>query len=147
MYHRILVATDGSTLSKKAVNSAIAMAALCGAELTALKVIPRYAQSYYEGSIPLNATDVARIEGTWKADAEKMLAGVVKAGKDKGVVVTPQVVKSDLISEAIIKTAVKQKIELIVMASHGRSGIKRLLLGSETNHVLTHATIPALVLR
>ena len=147
MYHRILVATDGSTLSKKAVNSAIAMAALCGAELTALKVIPRYAQSYYEGSIPLNATDVARIEGTWKADAEKMLAGVVKAGKDKGVVVTPQVVKSDLISEAIIKTAVKQKIELIVMASHGRSGIKRLLLGSETNHVLTQATIPVLVLR
>jgi len=42
---------------------------------------------------------------------------------------------------------VKQKIELIVMASHGRSGIKRLLLGSETNHVLTHATIPVLVLR
>lgn len=49
MYQRILVATDGSTLSKKAVSTAIAMAQLTGGELVALKVIPRYPQSYFEG--------------------------------------------------------------------------------------------------
>ena len=61
MYDRILVATDGSKLSKKAVDSAISLAALCGAELIALKVVPRYPQSYFEGSIPLSADDVAAL--------------------------------------------------------------------------------------
>ncbi|PQA83269.1 universal stress protein [Limnohabitans sp. TS-CS-82] len=147
MYTRILVATDGSTLSKKAITSAIALAALSGAELVAVKVTPRYPQSYFEGSLPLNPTEVAKIEKQWADDAQKMLDTVVKAGKAKGVSVKPVVVKSDIVSDAIIATAKKQKADLIVMASHGRRGIKRLLLGSETNQVLTHASVPVLVLR
>jgi nucleotide-binding universal stress UspA family protein len=55
--------------------------------------------------------------------------------------------KSDLVADALVTAAAKSKADLIVMASHGRSGIKRLLLGSETQHVLTHAKIPVLVLR
>jgi nucleotide-binding universal stress UspA family protein len=147
MYTRILVATDGSTLSKKAITSAIALAALSGADLVAVKVTPRYPQSYFEGSLPLNPTEVAKIEKQWADDAQKMLDTVVKAGKAKGVSVKPVVVKSDIVSDAIIATAKKQKADLIVMASHGRRGIKRLLLGSETNQVLTHASVPVLVLR
>jgi nucleotide-binding universal stress UspA family protein len=147
MYTRILVATDGSTLSKKAITSAIALAALSGAELVAVKVTPRYPQSYFEGSLPLNQTEVSKIEKQWADDAQKMLDTVVKAGKAKGVSVKPVVVKSDIVSDAIIATAKKQKADLIVMASHGRRGIKRLLLGSETNQVLTHASVPVLVLR
>jgi nucleotide-binding universal stress UspA family protein len=147
MYTRILVATDGSTLSKKAITSAISLAALSGAELVAVKVTPRYPQSYFEGSLPLNPTEVAKIEKQWADDAQKMLDTVVKAGKAKGVSVKPVVVKSDIVSDAIIATAKKQKADLIVMASHGRRGIKRLLLGSETNQVLTHASVPVLVLR
>ena len=65
MYKRILVATDGSTLSKKAVNSAVELAALSGAELVAVKVTPRYPQSYVEGSLPLSATEVSKIEKQW----------------------------------------------------------------------------------
>ena len=57
------------------------------------------------------------------------------------------VIKSDQVADALVAAATKAKIDLIVMASHGRSGIKRLLLGSETQHVLTHAKIPVLVLR
>jgi len=57
------------------------------------------------------------------------------------------VIKSDLIAEALLETAKKENCDLIVMASHGYRGLKRLLLGSETQHVLTHATIPVLVLR
>ena len=69
------------------------------------------------------------------------------AGQLLEVKVKPVTVKSDLISEAIIATAKRNKCDLIVMASHGRRGIKRLLLGSETQQVLTHSHIPVLVLR
>jgi nucleotide-binding universal stress UspA family protein len=72
---------------------------------------------------------------------------VAKAAKAKGLSTKAVVVKSDLVSEAIIATAKKNKCDLIVMASHGRKGIKRLLLGSETQQVLTHSHTPVLVLR
>ena len=74
MYKRILVATDGSTLSKKAVASAIELAATCGAELVALKVVPRYPQAYFEGSIPLSAEEIARVEAQWTDSAQAQLA-------------------------------------------------------------------------
>lgn len=147
MYKRILVATDGSTLSKKAVTSAIELAALSGAELIAVKVTPRYPQSYYEGALPLSATEVAKIEKQWTETAQKVVDAVAKAAKAKGVMTKPVVLKSDVVSDAVIAAAKKHKADLIVMASHGRRGIKRLLLGSETQQVLTHVNIPVLVLR
>ena len=147
MYKRILVATDGSALSKKAVVDAIGLAATCGAELVALKVVPRYPQAYFEGSIPLAASEVSRIEGQWTEAAKAALDAVQKTAKAKGVDTKAVTVKSDVVSDAIIATAKKHKADLIVMASHGRKGIKRLLLGSETQQVLTHSHIPVLVLR
>ena len=147
MYARILVATDGSTLSKKAVNSAISLAALCGAELIAIKVVPRYPQSYFEGSIPLSVEDVKRVEKQWAEDGQAVVEAVKKTAATKGVAVKALTVKSDLVSDALISAATKHKADLIVMASHGRKGIKRLLLGSETQHVLTHSHVPVLVLR
>jgi len=147
MYKRILVATDGSTLSKKAVTNAIQLAATCGAELVALKVVPRYPQAYFEGSIPLSVAEVSRIEGQWTEAAKAALDAVQKTAKAKGVDTKAVTVKSDVVSDAIIATAKKHKADLIVMASHGRKGIKRLLLGSETQQVLTHSHIPVLVLR
>ncbi|OQC00192.1 universal stress protein [Candidatus Skiveiella danica] len=147
MYARILVATDGSTLSKKAVNSAISLAALCGAELIAIKVVPRYPQSYFEGSIPLSVEDVKRVEKQWADDGQAVVEAVKKTAATKGVAVKALTVKSDLVSDALISAATKYKVDLIVMASHGRKGIKRLLLGSETQHVLTHSHVPVLVLR
>jgi nucleotide-binding universal stress UspA family protein len=147
MYARILVATDGSTLSKKAVNSAISLAALCGAELIAIKVVPRYPQSYFEGSIPLSVDDVKRVEKQWAEDGQAVVDAVKKTAAAKGVSVKALTVKSDLVSDALISAATKYKADLIVMASHGRKGLKRLLLGSETQHVLTHSHVPVLVLR
>ena len=147
MYTRILVATDGSTLSKKAVANAITLAATCGAELVALKVVPRYPQTYFEGSIPLSATEIGCIEKQWTDAAEQNLAAVQKAASAKGVHCKGVTVKSDVVSDAIIGAAKKHKADLIVMASHGRKGIKRLLLGSETQQVLTHCHTPVLVLR
>ncbi len=147
MYKRILVATDGSTLSKKAVADAISLAATCGAELIALKVVPRYPMAYFEGSIPLNAKDVARIEGQWVEEAQAAVDAVTKLATAKGVKAKGVVSRSDIVSDAIIAAAKKQKAELVVMASHRRKGIKRLLLGSETQQVLTHCHVPVLVLR
>ncbi len=147
MYKRILVATDGSSLSKKAVANAIALAASCGAELVALKVVPRYPQTYFEGSIPLSAAEISRIEKQWADAATENLAAVQKSATGKGVTCKGVTVKSDVVSDAIIAAAKKHKADLIVMASHGRKGIKRLLLGSETQQVLTHSHIPVLVLR
>ncbi len=147
MYKRILVATDGSTLSKKAVNAAISLSALCGAELIAVKIVPRYPQSYFEGSIPLSVEDVKRVESQWSAEGKAVVDTVKTAAEAKGVIVKAVTVKSDLVADAIIAAAKKHKADLIVMASHGRRGIKRLLLGSETQHVLTHSPTPVLVLR
>ena len=147
MYKRILVATDSSTLPKKAVADAISLAATCGAELIALKVVPRYPMAYFEGSIPLNAKDVARIEGQWVEEAQAAVDAVTKLATAKGVKAKGVVSRSDIVSDAIIAAAKKQKAELVVMASHGRKGIKRLLLGSETQQVLTHCHVPVLVLR
>ena len=147
MYERILVATDGSTLSKKAVANAISLAQLCGAELVALKVVPRYPMSYFEGGVALQAGEVARVETQWAASGQAIVDAVKKAALSKGVAVKAVTAKSDLVAEAIIAAAKKHKCDLIVMASHGRKGIKRLLLGSETQHVLTHSHIPVLVLR
>ena len=70
MYKRILVATDGSTLSKKAVSSAVALAQLSGAELVALKVVPRYPQSYFEGGLALPLSDINKIEKQWAAHGQ-----------------------------------------------------------------------------
>ena len=147
MYERILVATDGSSLSKKAVTSAIALAATCGAELIALKVVPRFPQAYFEGSIPLNIKDVARIEAQWAEEAQAAVDAVQKVASAKGLKAKGVVSRSDIVSDAIIAAAKKHKADLVVMASHGRKGIKRLLLGSETQQVLTHCHVPVLVLR
>ncbi|OSZ75598.1 universal stress protein [Hydrogenophaga sp. IBVHS1] len=147
MYKRILVATDGSKLSQQAVEHAINLADLTGAEVVALKVIPRYPQTYFEGGVALAAAEVARIEKQWQEEGMAAVNAVKSAGQLQEVKVKPLTVKSDLISEAIIATAKRNKCDLIVMASHGRKGIKRLLLGSETQQVLTHSHIPVLVLR
>ncbi|MNY71398.1 universal stress protein UspE [compost metagenome] len=79
--------------------------------------------------------------------AQQQLAAIAATGQARGVAVKTSVMKSDLIAETLIDVAKEQGADLIVMASHGRKGLKRLLLGSETQHVLTHSTVPVLVLR
>ncbi|MGA0570670.1 universal stress protein [Variovorax sp. VNK109] len=147
MYKRILVATDGTSLSKKAVKSAIGLAGLSGAELVAVKIVPRYPQAYFEGAVTMSTDDVGRIEKQWSDEAQAVVDAVKATAAAQGVTARAVTVKSDLVADAVIATAKKYKCDLIVMASHGRRGIKRLLLGSETQHVLTHSPLPVLVLR
>ncbi|NBX62164.1 MAG: universal stress protein [Betaproteobacteria bacterium] len=147
MYKRIMVATDGSHLSQKAVLSAIEMALQFKAELLAVNVIPHYIQAYFEGSFAVSEVDSQKIEEQWAHAAQKILDKVVEQAKSKGVDAQTAVVKSDDIAQGVIDKAGSFKADVIVMASHGRKGLKRLLLGSETLAVLTHAKVPVLVLR
>lgn len=147
MYRRILVATDGSTLSKKAVRSSIELAAAVGAELVALYVVPRYPVSYFEGGVTVSQVDIARTEKQWSDRGQAVVDGVRDAAQADGVKAKAILTRSDLVAESIMAAAKKHKCDLVVMASHGRKGLKRILLGSETQHVLTHSTVPVLVLR
>jgi nucleotide-binding universal stress UspA family protein len=147
MYRRILVATDGSTLSKKAVKSAIELAGAVGAELVALYVVPRYPVSYFEGGVTVSTEDIARTEKQWADKGQAVVDAVRDAAEAAGVKTRTSLSRSDLVAESILATARKSKCDLVVMASHGRKGLKRILLGSETQHVLTHSTVPVLVLR
>jgi nucleotide-binding universal stress UspA family protein len=147
MYQRILVATDGSDLSRTAVRNAIELAAAVGAELVALYVVPRYPVSYFEGGITISVQDIARTEKQWSDKGQAVVDEVQKEAEAQGVKAKAVVVQSDLVAESIMAAATKHDCDLVVMASHGRKGIKRVLLGSETQHVLTHSTVPVLVLR
>lgn len=147
MYQRLLVATDHSRLSRKAEKAAIGLAAATGARLVVLHVVPDYPMSYFEGAVTLTPEEVARIEGTWTARGQKAVDAVVAAAARAGVQAQGVLAHSDQVAEAVMAAARKHKCDLIVMASHGRRGLTRVLLGSETQHVLTHSTIPVLVLR
>ena len=147
MYKRILLATDGSKLSDKAVQTAMELTQIFSADLVVVKVVPHYIQTYFEGSFAINDVDVKNIESQWETAAQKTLDEVQALALANGLHIHTRVVKSDDIAQGLIDTAKQLNSELIVMASHGRKGIKRLLLGSETTSVLTHATIPVLVLR
>ena len=147
MYQRILVATDGSALSKKAVRSAIDLAAAIDADLVALYVAPRYPVSYFEGGMAVSMQEIARTEKLWADKGQAVVDAVQQSAKAEDVKAKAIVTKSDLVAESIMAAARKHKCDLVVMASHGRKGIKRVLLGSETQHVLTHSTVPVLVLR
>ena|SRR5690606_17166464 len=147
MYKRILVATDGSELSAKAVDSALNFAQLANAELIALNVIAPVSVSYWEGTPRSQMHDSTAANDAHSQAGHAIVHAVKELGKQKGINTQAITIKSDLIAESIIAAAQEYECELIVMASHGRRGINRMLMGNETLNVLTHSKIPVLVLR
>jgi len=148
MYERILVATDGSELSEQAVTAAIELALLTQSELFAVKVSQHHSASYFEGSLLLSQMEVSRLRDEADAESQRVVDAVKSKADSRGVKRTTGIVmRAEGVSEAIIEAARVHHCDLIVMASHGRRGIKRLLMGSETLHVLTHSHTPVLVLR
>ena len=147
MFKRILVATDGSALSAKAVDKAIALAQAVGAELFALKVVHMQAEAHWDGALNHERAAHAKLEGQQTELAQAVVDAVKASGQGAGIQVTPLTVKASSVADAVIEVAQNKGCDLIVMASHGRRGLARVLLGSETQHVLTHSQIPVLVLR
>jgi nucleotide-binding universal stress UspA family protein len=144
MYKRILVPTDGSEISDKAVQTAIGMARLTGGELFAIAVKEPFPYSAISEMQPVPPQEFYDAQ-------ERIAAARVKTVKDAataaGVTCNAHTVEALHPWEAILDHAKNQNVDLIVMASHGRRGLSALLLGSETQKVLTHSAIPVLVIK
>ena len=148
MYKHILVPTDGSKLSAKAIRAAARLARLSGAKLTGLCVTPPYVPPVYtEGMTTYGVVSARAHKELKEKEAKKALAVVEIEGQTSGVEVSKISLTADQPWRAIIGTARSKRCDLIVMASHGRRGLSALLLGSETAKVLTHSKIPVLVCR
>ena len=146
MFKNILIPTDGSELSQRAVRTAVELAKLHRARITGIHVIPDYHLLIaYEGAF--DPVTEERIEEEAKTRAEGYLAFVRKCAEDAGVACDTACETSDHPYDAILKTADSRGCDLIVMTSHGRKGLAAVLLGSETRKVLTHAKIAVLIVR
>jgi nucleotide-binding universal stress UspA family protein len=149
MYKSILVATDGTKFSSAAIAEAANLAKQFGSKLVLFYAAPHlHLSALSEGfSAPARTDERKSAMKQMEAEAEKILASAASNVDLEGVTVEKQFTVSDSPYEAIIEAAKMFKCELIVMGSHGRSGMSAVLLGSVTNKVLTHSTIPVLVVR
>jgi nucleotide-binding universal stress UspA family protein len=147
MFKHILLPTDGSAISKKAVKRGIDLAKKSGARVTAFHVVPEFKLMVDEGITMLSPNLKKRFEDEGRARAQKMLDDIAGQARARGVRCSTLCVASDLPYQQIIATARRKKCDLILMASHGRRGLSSLLLGSETAKVLLHTKVPVLVVR
>ncbi len=148
MFKHILVPTDGSKLSAKAIRIAVRLARDTGAKLTGAYVIAPYVSpSYSEGVIYASTVSQSRYKMLTEREARKALAAVEREARISRVHYGSATQTAFNPWEGIIRAAKAKKCDLIVMASHGRRGLAGLLLGSETTKVLTHSKIPVLVCR
>ena len=144
MYQRILFPTDGSDITAKALKEALSLAKLCNAEIHTLAVMEPFPYSAISEMQPVPPQEFF--------DAQKRVAlarvkVVTDAAAAAGVACQAHTVEAVHPWEAILDHAKTQACDLLVMASHGRRGMSALLLGSETQKVLTHSLLPVLVVR
>lgn len=147
MYKQILVAIDGSKLGDKAAKAAIGLAKESGARVTGVYAASVYQTPYYPDGAFYNWPSPAEYKKSTVQSAEKWIGKVNKLAADAKVTMNVLVVFDDHPHTAIISSAHKVKADLIVMASHGRRAVSALLLGSETQKVLSLTKIPVLVVR
>jgi len=143
MFKRILLSTDGSELSMHGVKLGIELAKSCGASVFALHVIPPFHSISYLAEM-IAATQAAYLEGAVER-AERYLAEARDLAAKAGVPCDSGHLIGDPPSEWIVQEAQRRECDLIVMASHGRHGFDKLMLGSETQKVLQTSPVPVLV--
>lgn len=147
MFKHILVPTDGSQLSTDATAKAIGFAKEAGAKITFFFAKPDYPVAFYGEGALIDPTTPEKFAEMAERQALDILAQCEALAQAAGVACASLATVSDVPYEAIIDAAKSAGCDLIFMASHGRRGITGLLLGSETQKVLTHSTIPVLVYR
>jgi nucleotide-binding universal stress UspA family protein len=147
MFRRILLPTDGSALSNKAVKKGVEFAKAIDARVVGFFSPEDYRALMYSEYVPPSLLSQKEFEANAKRAAEKHLASIEKAAAAAGVPYEGFFLSSIAPWEAIIDAARKKKCDLIFMASHGRSGLAGLVLGSQTHKVLTHSKIAVLVWR
>jgi nucleotide-binding universal stress UspA family protein len=144
MYKRILISTDGSDISQKAAQAAVALARASSAELFAISVKEPFPYSAISEMQPVPPQEFFDAQ---ERIASERVKAVVAMATEAGVKCHAHTVEALHPWEAILDHAKSQAIDLVVMASHGRRGLSAMLLGSETQKVLTHSTIPVLVIK
>jgi nucleotide-binding universal stress UspA family protein len=145
VFQHILLPTDGSSGSQAAAAAAVRFAAQVGARVTALHVVPPLHLFTYEPEVTEHAHET--YHRNRDARARECLAPVEELARTAGVACETLMVEADNPWEAILSTAHERGCDLVAMASHGRRGLAGVLLGSQTQRVLTHSAIPVLVLR
>ncbi|MEH0167665.1 universal stress protein [Paucibacter sp. JuS9] len=144
MFKRILVPTDGSEITSKAIDTAIAMAKTHGAKLYTISVKEPFP---YSAVSEMQPTPPQEFFDAQERIASARVKAVIAAAEAANVSAEGHTVEALHPWEAIIEHAQQNKVDLLVMASHGRRGVQALLLGSETQKVLTHCTTPVLIVR
>ena len=148
MYSHILVPTDGSQLSLKGARAAADLAKKVNARITAVYVIAPYDAPYIGDGLVFRSKVAEKEYMTgMREHADKALAKVAALARKAEIPCKTEAVVGTTPWEGIIKAASKLKCDTIVMASHGRSGLSDVILGSQTNRVLSHSKIPVLVCR
>src|SRR4051812_445714 len=144
MFKHILVPVDGSSTALLAVDKAVQLARAFSGRITAIHVIDPYP---FVGIGADFAFGQAEYLTAAKASAQKALATAAETAAAAGVQCTQRVIEGQSVYEGILEAATGVDVDLIIMGSHGRQGIEKLLLGSETQRVLSHTTLPVLVVR
>ena len=144
MFKRILVPTDGSDITAKAIATAIALAKSLGAQLFTISVKEPFP---YSAISEMQPTPPQEFFDAQERMANKRVLAVVDLAKAGGIHCQGHTIEALHPWEAIIDHATTLGCDLLVMASHGRRGVSALLLGSETQKVLTHSKVPVLVVR
>ena len=144
MFKRILVPTDGSDITSKAIDTAIELARSVGAQLYSISVKEPFP---YSAISEMQPTPPQEFFDAQERIAAKRVQSVADLAKTAGISCQAHTVEALHPWEAIIDHAARMECDLLVMASHGRRGVSALLLGSETQKVLTHSKVPVLVVR
>jgi nucleotide-binding universal stress UspA family protein len=144
MFTHLLVPTDGSAFSEAAARKALRLAKEQEARVTVIHVVPEFHVMSYRTTMLEDTRE--EYLAHCKTQAQQYLGHIEAAAREEGVPCDTVVASSDHPYEAITATAERERCDLIVMASHGRRGLKGMLLGSETQKVLTHSKTPVLVL-
>ncbi len=144
MFTSILIPTDGSEKAVIAASKAVELAKEQAAKLTAVVVIDPFP---YIGLGEASAFGLQAYLSEAQAMATQSLDGVRAMAEAAGVPFMAETIERSAVFEGILDAATEQGCDLIVMGSHGRSGVKALILGSETQKVLTHSRIPVLVIK
>jgi len=147
MYKHILLPTDGSPLSEKAVENGIQFAKAVGARVTGLHVTPRFSVTPLKGWAHGTSKPRARLQAIFNEHAKQFIEVIRKKARAARVPCQCLYLPGDSPYEEIIKTARNKGCDLIYMASHGKKGVSGVVLGSETVKVIIHSPVPVLVHR
>lgn len=147
MFKHILVPTDGSALSDSTVARAVSFAKETGARITFFYSQPDFPMPIYGEGALIDPTTPEQFAKSAASEAEAILSKARGAAEAAGVACDSDTAVNEVPYEAIIDAADRHGCDLIFMASHGRRGLSGLLLGSETQKVLTHSKVPVLVYR